>query len=375
MNKFSLGFSPFLILFLFFASCSSLLDPKTASENPDRSDFMTPVSNAEQLKNEQTPTPLSETLSPTNIPMSLLTQQPNKEANQANSNTYPEEILRIFYEMLDQKECAAAYDLFISQRAWVLSKEDYLTTCKNNYSSVEIVEIYSLSEWVTEARCTNIDQRISESDTRRSFFLKEKWTVRPENSEKIPSGLEHEQVVPFWVSIEFENGNWKIGHFFSNPPCDDDNLNWETTENNLFEARDTPSPQTPEDVIKAYYSYFTGKQCLAAYNLLGGEAAGQNPKDDAVSFCQFDPRTWELVQITPYSEWCQTDDNVWDNETQRKFYVKVRLMGHPMFIGKGITGFVMEQFYELTLSLELINNTWRVTQIDQAYPRQCHIQP
>lgn len=353
------------MLCLFFVSCSSLLSPGTVNENRDRSDFVAPTSNIEQSKNKQTPTSQRGTLSPTNNP-----------TDRVSPDTEPEEILRTFYEMLNQKDCAAAYDLFISQRAWALSKEDYLTACKNNYSSVEIIDIHPLSELVTEAGCANIDQLINESDTRRRiFFVKEKWKVRPDDSEKIPSGLEHKQVASFLVSIELENDAWKIGHFFSDPSCVDGNLSWETTGNDSFKMRNTPLLQTPEDVVRAYYSYLTGKQCLAAYNLLGGEAARQNSKDDTVSACRFDLRTWEPIQITSYSEWCHADDNVWDNETQRKFYVKVRLMGLPMFIGKGITGFVKEQFFEQALSLELIDDIWRITQIQQARPRQCQIQP
>jgi hypothetical protein len=279
--------------------------------------------------------------------------------------------------MLSQKECAAAYDLFTTQRAWALSEEDYLITCENNYASVEIIEIHSLSQWITEAKCNDVVQIMRESDTRRSFFLKEKWIVRPEDSEKAPPGFQREQVFSSWVSVEFENGRWKIGHFFSNPPCNDDDLNWKTVSNAPEVASDSLL-QAPEDVIRAYSRYRTGKRCLAAYNLLYGEAASHNPphpEDAFVSFCQSEPTTWEVTQITPYSEWCHADDNVWDNETQRKFYVKIRLAGYPMFIGKGITGFVIEQFYEYVWNVELIDGTWRITQTAPAFPRQCHVQP
>jgi hypothetical protein len=279
--------------------------------------------------------------------------------------------------MLNQKECAAAYDLFVTQRAWFVAKEDYLIACENNYVSVEIIEVQPFSQWVTDVKCHDVAQIMRESDTRRSFFLTEKWTVRPEDSEKAPPGFQYEQIVPSWVSIESENGRWKISSFFSSPPCNDDDWKWETVESNLSESDDTLPLQTPEDVIKAYYMYFTGKQCLAAYNLLGGEAAEQNPKDDAISFCHFDPRTWELVQITPFFERCRVDDNLWDNEAQRKFYVKIRLMGQPMFLGKGFSGgFMMAHFYELALNVELIDGMWRITKVEPWYPaEQCYVQP
>jgi hypothetical protein len=384
MNRLNAKVFPLLILLLFFTSCATLQESETVSGNPspdaistlEHNDFVTPLASVEQLRNEQTPTPLSVPLS-TNTPLPQLTQQPNRDTSQINSNATPEELLRTFYEMLNQKECAAAYDLFMSQRAWFVSKEDYLTACGNNYASVEIIEIHPLSQWVAEAKCSDVVQILRESDTRRSFFIKEKWTVRPEDSEKAPPGFQLEQVVSSWVSIESEDGRWKINSFSSSPPCNDDDLKWEVAESNLSEAGNDPSPQTPEGVIRAYYRYFTGKQCLAAYNLLDGEAIGQNSKDDSISFCQFDLRTWELIQITPFFERCRADDNLWDNEIQRKFYVKIRLVGRPMFLGKGFhSGFMMEHFYDLALNVELIDGVWRITKIEPWYPaEQCYVQP
>ena len=372
---------PFLLLLWFFAGCSFPQESKIENENSDptvastldRGALVSPSPGAEQLRNEQTP-PLHVTSSPTNTPASLPTLG---DAGQANSNADPKEVLSLFYEMLNQKECAAAFDLFTLHRAWGLSKEDYVTTCENNYASVVIIEVQPFSQWVTDVKCHDVVQMMRESATRQSFFLREKWTVRPEDSEKAPPGFQYEQVVPSWVSIESENGRWKISSFFSSPPCNDDDLKWETVESNLSELDDTLLPQTPEDVVKSYYRYFTGKQCLAAYNLLSGEAAEQNPKDDAISFCHFDPRTWELVQIMPFFEKCRADDNLWDNEIRRKFYVKIRLMGRPMLLGKGLSdGFMMEHFYELALTVELVDSSWRITQIEPWYaPDQCYVQP
>lgn len=279
----------------------------------------------------------------------------------------PEDVLKQYLDYLYRKQCEAAFALqtIHAER----DRDVFMLVCNEEEGSSvsSLVEIQPLAQWMAQTECQVVGEWVQESDTKKIFYLQEQWQTEQRDK----------YTVSFWAELQLIEGEWKVSRFHTWPPCN--NLKFPSySEASSNGVENVDYPTTPDEVVFAYYRNLNLKKCVDAY-ILFAENKLFNPWKRELGYCEFSNfATWEVKEVLPYIEWVivnrcngnteiNIDEELRTSNTKKSFYVHIRRIGRPEYVGKVGAGFLQEEIYEHILVVELINGKWRITNIRQAY--------